>query len=417
MPLITLNFQVHQPIRLANFQPDGISRDVSCYFNSGLNKMIFEKVRDRCYLPTTSILLELIDKFKHEKKKFKVNFAITGVFLELCEKYGKDVLENFKQLVKTKQVEIIGETYHHSLASLFDTKEEFIEEINLHSQAMKDFFGVRPKVFVNTEMIYNNVIGRIVEDLGFKAIFTEGAERILGWRSPNYVYVRKFCFPDDRSWEERIRILLRNYRLSDDIGYRFSAMNWDQWPLTADKFAAWLSVTHGECINLFMDFETFGEHQWAESGIFWFLRALPFEILKYENLEFATPSEVVEKLKPVGEIDVFEFSTVSWADMERDVSAWLGNKMQQICFEEVKNLGKILKEVKNDELKKVWKYLLTSDHYYYMCNKMWADGDVHKYFSCFSSPEESFANFMKIVADLKTKIFINTLSSGEKEIK
>jgi len=414
MALITLNFQVHQPLRLANFQADGISRDLSCYFNSGLNKMVFEKVKNRCYLPTTSILLELIDKLKHEKKSFKVSFAITGVFLELCEKYGKDVLENFKQLVKTKRVEIIGETYHHSLASLFETKEEFIEEINLHSQAMKDFFGVKPKVFVNTEMIYNNVIGKIVEDLGFKAIFTEGAERILGWRSPNYVYVRKYCFSDDKDWNSRIRILLRNYRLSDDIGYRFSARNWDQWPLTADKFAAWLNATNGECINLFMDFETFGEHQWEDSGIFWFLKALPFEILEYDNLEFATPSEVIERLQPIGEIDVFEFSTVSWADMERDVSAWLGNKMQQTCFEEIKNLGKILKEMNDGDLKKVWRYLQTSDHYYYMCNKMWADGDVHKYFSCFSTPEESFANFMRIVTDLKTRVFTTLLSEGKK---
>jgi alpha-amylase len=372
--------------------------------------MVFEKVKNRCYLPATSILLELIDNFGHEKKSFKVSFAITGIFLELCEKYGKDVLENFKQLVKTKKVEIIGETYHHSLASLFDTKEEFIEEINLHSQAMKDFFGVKPRVFVNTEMIYNNVIGRIVEDLGFKAIFTEGAERILGWRSPNYVYLRKYCFPDDKDWNNRIRILLRNYRLSDDIGYRFSARNWDQWPLTADKFAAWLNATNGECINLFVDFETFGEHQWEESGIFWFLKALPFEVLKYESLEFATPSEVVERLQPIGEIDVFEFSTVSWADMERDVSAWLGNKMQQTCFEEIKNLGKFLKELNDGDFKKVWKYLQTSDHYYYMCNKMWADGDVHKYFSCFSTPEETFANFMRIVADLKTKVFTTLLS-------
>ncbi|MEM7826329.1 MAG: glycoside hydrolase family 57 protein [Candidatus Aenigmatarchaeota archaeon] len=405
MTFITLNFQVHQPIRLAVFQEDGISRDFNCYFNNGLNKMVFEKVRNRCYLPATSILLELIDKFKHEKKKFKVNFALTGTFLEMCEKYGKDVLENFKQLAKSKMVEIIGQTYYHSLCSLFDSKEEFIEQVKLHTQAMKDYFGVEPKVFVNTEMIYNNVIGRVVEDLGFKAIFTEGAERILGWRSPNYVYVRKFCFQDDRNWDERIRILLRNYRLSDDIGYRFSARNWDQWPLTADKFAAWLNATPGEVINLFMDFETLGEHQWEESGIFWFLRALPHEVLKYENLEFATPSEVIEKLKPIGEIDVFEFSTLSWADMERDVSAWLGNKMQQICFEEIKNLGQLIKLMNDEDLKKVWRILQTSDHYYYMCNKMWADGDVHKYFSCFSTPEESFANFMRIVSDLRTRIF------------
>ncbi|MEM5853112.1 MAG: glycoside hydrolase family 57 protein [Candidatus Aenigmatarchaeota archaeon] len=406
MVFITFNFQVHQPFRLSHFHSDGLSQDVSSYFNFGLNKMVFEKVRDRCYLPATNILLELMDKFKHEKRKFKVSFAMSGIFLEFCEKYGKDVLENFKQLIKTKNVELIGETYFHSLASLFETKEEFVEQVRLHTQAMKDYFNFKPRVFVNTEMIYNNVIGRIVEDLGFKAIFTEGAERILGWRSPNYVYVRKYCFPDDKNWNERIRILLRNYRLSDDIGYRFSAMNWDQWPLTADKYAAWLNATPGQCINLFMDFETFGEHQWAESGIFWFLKSLPFEILKYDNLEFATPSEVIEVLEPVGEIDVFEFSTVSWADMERDVSAWLGNKMQQVCFEEIKNLGNFLKNLEDGELKRVWRLLQTSDHYHHMCNKMWSDGDVHKYFSYFNTPEEGFANFMKILSDLKAKIFM-----------
>jgi len=289
---------------------------------------------------------------------------------------------------------------------LYDSEEEFIEQVEIHRQMLKDYFNIEPKVFVNTEMIYNNRIAKIVENLGFKAIFTEGAERILQWRNPNYVYVRKYCYPNDSTPDKRIRVLLRNYRLSDDIGYRFSARNWDQWPLTAEKYAAWLSATPGQVINIFMDYETFGEHQPEESGIFWFLKALPYMVLKYDNLEFLKASEVVEKYQPIGEIDVFEFSTVSWADMERDVSAWLGNKMQQMVFEEVKNLEKIVKKSKNENLIKIWRLLQQSDHYYYVCNKWWADGDVHKYFSSFGTPEEAFANFMGILADFKTRLLL-----------
>jgi alpha-amylase len=370
-------------------------------------------VTNKCYLPTNRILLETIDNLKHEKKKFKISFSLTGTFLESAEMFNKDVLDSFKQLAQSKCVEILGETYYHSLASLYESKDEFIEQVNAHRQAIRDYFGVEPKVFVNTEMIYNNVIGKIVEDLGFKGIFTEGSERILGWRSPNYLYVRKFCFPNDPPPEKRIKILLRNYRLSDDIAYRFSARNWDQWPLTAEKYVAWLSATVGEVINLFMDYETFGEHQPEESGIFWFLKALPYMVVRDPNLEFLTPSEVIEKCKPIGEIDVFEFSTLSWADMERDTSAWLGNKMQQIMFNEVKNLERYVKSLDNPELIKVWKLLQQSDHYYYMCTKFWSDGDVHKYFSSFDRPEDAFANFMNILADFKTKIFAEFLKGRE----
>ncbi|MDI6798399.1 MAG: glycoside hydrolase family 57 protein [Candidatus Aenigmarchaeota archaeon] len=416
MASISLNFQVHQPFRLAAFQPNGniSNQDIfSHYFNHGLDKLVFDRVANRCYFPTNKIILELIDQLKHEKRRLKVSYSISGVFLELCEMFNKDLLESFKQLAETKCVEFLGETYYHSLSSLFEHKGEFIEQVNMHKQAIKDLLNFKPRVFVNTEMIYNNLIAKIVEDLGFEAIFTEGTERILGWRSPNYVYLRKFCFPGDPRPEKRIKVLLRNYRLSDDIGYRFSAKDWDEWPLTADKFAAWLAATPGHCINLFMDYETFGEHQWQESGIFWFLKALPFEILKYENLEFSIPSEVVKKHEPVGEIDVFELSTVSWADMERDVSAWLGNRMQQVCFEELKNLEQIVKRLDNKDLTKIWRLLQISDHLYYICTKWWNDGDVHKYFSCFPTPQDGFANFMEIISDLKARV-ITELTKGKK---
>ncbi|MGC8812032.1 MAG: glycoside hydrolase family 57 protein [Candidatus Aenigmatarchaeota archaeon] len=412
MTSISLCFQVHQPFRLTNFQSNGIvnnSEAFSNYFNHGLDKYVFDRVAARCYYPTNKILLELIDNLKNEKKKFKVAFSITGVFLELCEMFQKDLIDSFKQLAETKCVEFLGETYYHSLASLFEQKDEFIEQVKMHSQTIKDLLNFKPKVFVNTEMIYNNLIAKIVEDLGFKGIFTEGTEKILGWRSPNYVYARKYSFPNDPRPENRIKVLLRNYRLSDDVGYRFSSKNWDQWPLTADKYAAWLAATPGQCINLFMDYETFGEHQWPESGIFWFLKSLPYEVLKYESLEFCTPSEIVEKYEPVGEIDVFEFNTISWADMERDTSAWLGNRMQQVCFEELKNLEKAIKRVNNPELTRIWRLLQISDHLYYCCTKWWGDGDVHKYFSCFPTPQDGFVNFMSIISDFKARVLTDLL--------
>jgi len=416
MTSISLNFQVHQPFRLASFQPDGnISNDSISqhYFNHGLDKWVFDRVANRCYFPANKTILELIDNLKHEKKKFKVSYSVTGIFLELCEMFNKDLLDSFKQLADTKCVEFLGETYYHSLASLFEYKGEFIEQVNMHKQAIKDLLNFKPRVFINTEMIYNNLIAKIAEELGFEAIFTEGTEKILGWRSPNYVYSRKQCFPGDPRIEKRIKVLLRNYRLSDDIGYRFSAKDWDQWPLTAEKYAAWLSATLGQCINLFIDYETFGEHQWQESGIFWFLKALPFAALKYDNLEFLTPSEIIRKHEPVGEIDVFEFSTVSWADMERDTSAWLGNRMQQICFDELKNLEQFVKKLNNQELTKIWRTLQISDHLYYCCTKWWGDGDVHKYFSCFPTAQDGFANFMNIISDFKARVLTELMKEED----
>ena len=415
MTSVSLNFQIHQPFRLASFQPDGnISNGkiFNHYFNHGLNKMVFDRVADRCYFPANQAILEMIDSLKHEKKKFKVSYSVTGVFLELCEMFNKDLLDSFKQLSESKCVEFLGETYYHSLSSLFEYKGEFIEQVNMHRQIIKDLLNYKPTVFINTEMIYNNMVAKIAEELGFKAIFTEGTEKVLGWRSPNYVYARKLCSPDDPKMEKRIKVLLRNYRLSDDIGYRFSSKEWEEWPLTSDKYASWLSATSGQCINLFMDYETFGEHQWKESGIFWFLKALPFEILKHGNLEFMTPSEIIKKHEPAGEIDVFEFSTISWADIERDTSAWLGNRMQQVLFDELKNLEQYVKGLDKQDLTKIWRMLQISDHLYYCCTKWWGDGDVHKYFSCFPTAQDGFANFMSIISDFKARIFTEMMKEG-----
>jgi alpha-amylase len=269
---------------------------------------------------------------------------------------------------------------------------------------MKDLLRIEPKVFVNTEMIYNNLIAKAVEDLGFKAIFTEGVDRILGWRSSNYVYARGPISENDKPLSERIRVLLRNYRLSDDVGYRFSSKSWDQWPLTAEKYSIWMSATPGQVINIFIDFETFGEHQPEESGIFYFLKALPWKVFDWQNLDFALPSEIIKTFSPVDEIDVHEFNTISWADMERDTSAWLGNSMQQMAFEELKKLEALVKQNGNKHLLLLWRLLQQSDHLYYMCTKWWEDGDVHKYFSPFSSPHDSFLNIISGISEIKVRI-------------
>ena len=412
MASVCLFFEVHQPMRLnwfdnSNTYVNNYSELVDKYFNMGLNKYVFDKVANRCYFPTNKIILELIDKFKGEKKKFKVSYGISGVWIEQCKRFNKDLLDTFKQLADTGCVEFVDSTYYHSLSSLFDIgRVEFTEQIKMHSELIKDLFGQKPTFFENTEFIYNNLIAKTIESMGYKGMFTEGVDRILGWRSPDYVYKPKFC--------DKLKILLRNYRISDDVGYRFSSRDFDQWPITAEKYAAWLAANPGQCVNICIDYETFGEHQWAESGIFWFLKALPYQVLKYENLEFCTPSEIVDKYDAVGEIDVFEYNTISWADMERDTSAWLGNKMQQICYNEVKSLERYVKATKNKDLLHVWRLLQISDHYYYLCTKWWGDGDVHHYFAHMKNPYENFMNFLTIISDFKSRVMEELI---RKEIK
>ncbi|AAB99631.1 TPA: polysaccharide deacetylase family protein [Methanocaldococcus jannaschii] len=392
--LITFNFEVHQPHRLNKEINQNGNTLWEKYVDTKLNKEVFNKVANKCYIPTNELILELIDEYD-----FKVNYSITGVFVEQALEFNDYVLDLFKDLVKTGNVELIAETYHHSLTSLFETEDEFIEDIEMHRKMYKEIFGFKAKVFRNTELIYNNRIAKIAKDLGFKAIFTEGIEKILGWRSPNYLYQS----PDG------MKILLRNYRLSDDIGFRFSARDWDQYPLTADKYAIWLASTPGEVINIYMDYETFGEHHWKETGIFEFLRYLPIEIAKHEHLEVVNVSEVVDRLEPRGEIYVHEFATISWADTERDVSAWLGNKMQRISFEKLKDIGKFIKENSNklkklnkfDEIYKMYKVLQTSDNLYYQSIKGLSDMSVHNYFSHFDTPFDAYASYLNILYDFE----------------
>ncbi|MEM2163295.1 MAG: DUF5752 family protein [Candidatus Bathyarchaeia archaeon] len=405
---ICLIFEVHQPFRLrhdfelSTILNSNISiRDLyNICFNQKLNKEIFMRVSQRCYFPATEIILEQIERFRGEKKPFKVSFSFSGTFLEQCERWNPDLLDLFRQVVETGQTELLSQTYYHSLASLNKRDEmEFIEQVEMHRQAIIDLFSYSPETFENTECIYNNDIARTVESLGFKTIVTEGVDRILGWRSPNYVY---------RAKDSSINLLLRNYRLSDDIGFRFSSRWWDQWPLTADKYAAWLANTPGQNIIIFLDYETFGEHFWAESGIFEFLRWLPIEVEKRDNLCWSTPREVVQKYAPCDVIDVPPENTISWADIERDLSAWLGNPQQIISFDLLNEIGFLIKEVNEPNLLRVWRYLQTSDHFYYMCMKGGGSGIVHSVFNPYVRPMDAFRTYIKILLYLGARCLVES---------
>jgi alpha-amylase len=325
--------------------------------------------------------------------KFRVSFSLTGTFIEYCERYMPSLLESFKELLATGAVDLLEETYFHSLSSLYDDLDEFEKQVDMHRQMIKRIFNYEPKIFRNTETIYDNRIARKIAELGYKGIITEGADKILGGRSPNYLY---------KPVNTDLNVLLRNYQLSDDVGFRFSTHNWAEFPLTADKFAKWISRCKGDLVNLFLDYETFGEHQWTETGIFEFLKHLPGEILKYKDVDFVTVNEAVERYTPVGEIDVPW--AISWADEDRNVSTWLGNGMQKACFDELKNIGRKLKDKGNERLLKTWRRLQTSDHLYYCGTKGLADGDVHAYFSPYDNPYEGFMNYMNILQDLKQRV-------------
>jgi alpha-amylase len=398
MTRINLCFEVHQPLRLkAHFNPDVTSKNlIDHYFDGAQNKHIFNRVASKCYLPANAAIQNAIDSLG---KKFRVAYSISGVFLDQCEMYNPDVLESFKRLAETVCVEFMGQTYYHSLAGLWgNDREEFVAQVDMHRNKIKDLFGQRPVVFENTELLYNNMIAKSVSGMGFRGIFAEGCDHTLdGWKSQNYLYNTPGHIDD------KIKIFLRNYKLSDDIGYRFSARWWEEWPLTAEKYASWLSSTPGDLVNIFIDYETFGEHHWEDTGILWFLGSLPFEVAKWKHLRFTTPKRCLT-LPARGNLDIFEFNTTSWADMERDTSAWLGNRMQTHIYEEIKSLKHWIEVTNNEELKQVWRYLQNSDHLYYLCTKGWGDGDVHTYFSPFGTAEDGFYTIHRIISDIKWKI-------------
>jgi alpha-amylase len=411
---IVIVFEVHQPYRLKKnfFWENKIFKHVkkkdyfSYYFDDTVNREVFERAARKCYFPSNTILLEQIDKYKKEKKRVKVSFSISGVFLEQCEKYNKDVLESFKQLAQTDCVEFLTQTYYHSLASLYPERTEFTEQIKMHEQITKDLLGYTPQIFENTELLYNNAVARTVENLGYKAIFTEGVERILQGKSPNYLYLPKDL--------KKIKIFLRNYKLTDDIGFRFSARWWNEWPLTADKYASWLASAPGNCINIFPDYETFGEHHWPETGIHEFLRHLPEEILKWWPLHMSTPSETAEKYPTAGEIDVPELGgTVSWADLERDASCWIGNTMQWAYYTTLRRLEPLVKETEDKQLLQTWRYFQTSDHLYYMFTSGGAPGEVHSYFSPFGTPIDAFVNAQAAILDFENRVRLAAITANE----
>lgn len=397
MPSVCFYFQVHQPHRVKKYRVFDIGRDPH-YFNDNSeqktnNRQIMQKVAGKSYLPTNQLLLELLERYP----QFRVSFSISGVALEQLENYAPEVLASFQALVKTGRVELLSETYHHSLAYLY-SPIEFRRQVRLHRRKVLDLFNYEPEVFRHTELIYNNDLANEVAGLGFRGILAEGADHILGWRSPNFVYRPKGA--------KVMGLLLKNYKLSDDIAFRFSSRDWSEWPLSAPKFASWVSALNGDgqVVNLFMDYETFGEHQWADTGIFDFLRALPEEILKHSDNDFVTVSEALSRYSPVGEIDAPHF--YSWADTERDLSAWLSNPMQQDAARKVYALEKPVLKTKDEELINSWRRLLTSDHLYYMCTKWWNDGDVHKYFSPYDSPYEAFISYMNALADLELRTHV-----------
>ena len=388
---ICLYFQVHQPTRLRLYRFFDIGKD-SHYYDDFANRTILRRVAQKCYLPMNALLLEQIEA---HKGAFKVAFSISGSVLEQFDRYAPEVIESFRKLAQTGCVEFLSETYYHSLASLA-SEAEFKHQVLKHKEAIEHYFGVTPKTFRNTELVYSDAIGEMVYGMGFKTMLTEGAKHVLGWKSPNFVY--------NCAQAKNLKLLLKNSSLSDDIAFRFSDRTWSDWPLTGEKYLAWLKAAaqNDEIVNLFMDYETFGEHQKATSGIFDFMKFLPDVVLADGEFEFVTPAQAAKKHRSVGELDVFD--PISWADEERDTSAWLGNELQNDAFnklyDQVEKLG-----ILNDEA--LWAdfgHLQESDHFYYMCTKFFSDGAVHKYFNPYDTPYEAFINYMNVLSDFILRV-------------
>ena len=386
---ICLYFQVHQPTRLRQYRFFDIGKD-SHYYDDFANRSILRRIATKCYLPMNQLLLEAIKK---NGGKFKVAFSISGSAMEQFERYAPDVVDSFRALAASGCVEFLSETYYHSLASL-NSPSEFEHQVLKHKAAVERLFGVTPKTFRNTELIYSNDIGKAVSKLGFKTMLTEGAKHILGWRSPNFIY--------NGETARSMKLLLRNAPLSDDIAFRFSNREWADWPLTTDKYLSWLKQADGELINLFMDYETFGEHQSADSGIFDFMGYLPEAVISDGTFEFVTPSEAASKHKSVSSLDVPD--AISWADEERDLSAWLGNELQQEACQKVYAMTEKLSIVNDEELWADFGHLQESDHFYYMCTKFFSDGEVHKYFNPYDTPYEAFINYMNVLSDFQIRL-------------
>jgi alpha-amylase len=379
-------FQVHQPFRLRRYTFFDIGRTNDYFFDES-NARIVERVAEKCYQPMNELLLRRIEA---SGGAFRCAFSISGTALDQFSQWAPWVIESFQRLAKTGAVEFLAETSHHSLASLFDP-EEFRVQVRSHARRIQELFGVRPSTFRNTELVCSNAIARQAESLGFSCILGEGADHLLGWRSPHRLYRPEGC--------ERIKLMLRSYRLSDDIAFRFSNRAWDQWPLYANRWAEWAAALppQDDLIGLFMDYETFGEHQWRDTGIFDFMERMPEEVLA-RGMRFRTPSEAAAEADPAGRLDIPY--AVSWADAERDLTAWLGNDMQRAANQALWDIGRRVRATNDPKLHADWRRLTTSDHLYYMCTKWFSDGDVHKYFSPFQSPHDAYVAFMNVLDDV-----------------
>jgi alpha-amylase len=394
MSSVCLYFQVHQPRRVKRYSVFDVGYN-SNYFDGTAgnldNRAVLHKVAHKSYLPTNAVLLDLLNRYR----EFKVSFSLSGVVLEQFAESMPEVIESFRRLADTGRVEFLGETYYHSLAFLHSEKE-FGKQIKLHDTLIRDTFEQWPSVFRNTELIYRNDLAKVISGLGYSGMLAEGADHILGWRSPNFVY--------EAVGVPQLKLLLKNYRLSDDIAFRFSEQSWSEWPLTAPKFGRWVSEVNGngDVVNLFMDYETFGEHQWEDTGIFNFLRSLPEEILRHPDNDFVTPSEAVAKYPSRDTYDAHDY--VSWADIERDLSAWRSNAMQYDALRALYTLEDAVLKTGDSVLIDDWRKLTTSDHFYYMCTKWFADGDVHTYFSPYDSPYEAFTAYMNVLADVASRV-------------
>ncbi len=393
MKSVCFYFQVHQPYRVKKYRVFDIGNDPE-YFNdrsdtSLNNRKIVEKVANKSYIPATRLLLDLMKRHP----EFHVSFSFSGIALEQLERHAPEALDLFKQVVDTGRAEVLGETYYHSLA-FFYSPAEFERQVTKHRDIIRRIFGARPRVFRNTELSYRNDLATWADSQGYAGVISEGWDPILGWRSPNYVYTPKGA--------NSTRLLMKNYRLSDDVAFRFSSREWSEWPLTAEKFGQWLSAADGDTINLFMDYETFGEHQWEDSGIFAFLDKLPEEVYRNPEIGFHTPSQVIQQYEARDEVDMPHI--VTWADTDRDLTAWVGNPMQKAAIEAVYSLENDVLQANDGRLIEDWRKLQTSDHFYYMCTKWSADGDVHAYFSPYESPYDAYIAYMNALSDLRLRV-------------
>ncbi|MBN2175075.1 MAG: polysaccharide deacetylase family protein [Bacteroidales bacterium] len=391
MRSVCFYFQVHQPFRLRTYRFFDMGQHHN-YYDDYLNKSIMQRIAQKCYLPANELMLKLIKK---HGKSFNVAYSISGLAIEQFEKYAPEVLKSFQKLADSGNVEFLSETYSHSLASL-KNKDEFKRQVEKHSQKMEELFGQKPVTFRNTELIYSDQIGDMVAEMGYKTMLTEGAKHILGWKSSNYLY--------HHVHNHDLKLLLKNFTLSDDIAFRFSNQAWSEWPLTAEKYTKWLKDLDEDqqVVNLFIDYETFGEHQWEDSGIFKFMQALPEKVLKTTDFVFSKPKDIARKFKPVAGVEVNY--PISWADEERDLTAWLGNEMQDEAFDKLYSIQQMIMGCDNEEIMKDWNYLQASDHFYYMCTKWFSDGDVHRYFNPYPSPYEAFINYMNVLSDFAIRV-------------